>query len=62
MLRLDYLEGRGRRAGRALERYVRLVALGSVLAVIALTATLPSWALAGPQSEHSLRDAGAHCH
>ena len=62
LLRLDYLEGHARRAGRTLERCTHVLALGSVLAVIALTATLPSWALAVPRSEHSLSDAGAHCH
>lgn len=61
LLRLDYLEGKCQRGGRVLERFVRTLAAGSVVAVLALMVTLPSWALAVPSSDHSLTQAGPHC-
>ena len=60
-LRLDYLEGQSKRAGRGLERGVRLLAVTLAMAVCALSATLPSWALATPRPEHSVKVTGAHC-
>lgn len=60
-LRLDYLSGRGARASRGLERGARGLALGLTLMALALSATVPSWALAAPRAEHTLSAAGSHC-
>lgn len=60
-LRLDYLAGSAPRAGRTLERGARLLGLGLTLMVLALSATLPSWALAAPRAEHTVSAVGEHC-
>lgn len=60
-LRLDYLEGRVRRAGGSLEHGLRLLAVGLVLMTAALWATLPSWALAAPKPGHTLSATDSHC-
>jgi len=60
-LRLDYLEGQGHRAGRALERGTRVLAVVLALALVTLFASLPSWAMAVANAEHSLTAAGVHC-
>jgi len=60
-LRLDYLSGRAPRASRALERSARGLGVALVLIALGLSATLPSWALTLPSSEHTLSDAGSHC-
>lgn len=60
-MRLDYLEGDGQRAGRALERGIQALAVALVLSCIGLLATLPSWAMAVPDAGHTLSVAEAHC-
>lgn len=60
-LRLDFLAGDAPRAGRPLERGARLLGLALTLMVLALSATLPSWALAAPRAEHTLGAIGEHC-
>ena len=60
-LRLDYLEGQQCRPGSALERATRVLAVTLVLAVAALFATLPSWAMAVPRAEHTLSATNTHC-
>lgn len=60
-LRLDILAGEAPRAGRAWERGARLLGLGMTLMVLALSATLPSWALAAPRAEHTVSAVGEHC-
>jgi hypothetical protein len=60
-LRLDYLSGQAPRASRAFERTARLLGLGLALIAVALSATLPAWALAMPSPEHTLSAAGSHC-
>lgn len=60
-LRLDYLAGEAPRASRSLERGARLLGLTLILMVLALSATLPSWALAAPRAEHTLSAGGEHC-
>lgn len=59
--RLDYLQGQGPRAGRRLEGSARLLAALSVILVLGLSMTLPSWALAAPRGEHGASMAAAHC-
>lgn len=61
VLRLDYLAGRGPRAGRGLQRGAYLLTLVLVAMILALSATLPSWALAVPRAEHTLSAVGSHC-
>ena len=60
-IRLDILSGDAPRAGRTLERGARLLGLGMTLLVLALSATLPPWALAQPRAEHALSAVGQHC-
>jgi len=60
-LRLDILAGEAPRAGRILERGARLLGLALTLMVLALSATLPSWALAAPRAEHNVTAVGGHC-
>lgn len=60
-LRLDILAGDAPRAGRTLERGARLLGVAMVLMVLALSATLPSWALAAPQAAHTLSPVDEHC-
>lgn len=60
-LRLDYLSGLAPRASQRLERGARALALGLALMALALSATMPSWALADPRVEHTLSAAGSHC-
>ena len=60
-LRLDILSGEAPRAGRMWERAARLLGLGMTLMVFGLSATLPSWALAAPQAQHTLGAVGEHC-
>lgn len=61
MLRLDYLEGHAVRGGRRLEQGIRMLAVTLVGAVVALSATLPSWALTTPRPAHTINATGAHC-
>lgn len=61
LLRLDYLQGQGRRAGRGLERASRLVAVCIASLVIAVSVTLPSWALAVPPQAHDVSATASHC-
>jgi len=60
-LRLDYLAGETPRAGRTMERGARFLGVGLTVMVLALSATLPSWALAAPRTEHALSAIGGHC-
>lgn len=60
-MRLDYLAGEGQRAGRTLERGVRVLAVALLISLVGLLATLPSWAMAVPKAEHTLSAAGTHC-
>lgn len=60
-LRLDYLEGQVAPASPWLERGTRLMAAGLVAVTLGLSATLPTWALAVPQGEHSLSATGSAC-
>ena len=60
-MRLDYLEGEGQRADRTLERGVRVLAVTLALTCAGLFTTLPSWAMAVPDAEHTLSAAGTHC-
>jgi Zn-dependent protease with chaperone function len=59
--RLDYLQGRGLRAGHGLERGTRLLAASSATLVVALALTLPIWAMAVPQTEDLLSATEFHC-
>lgn len=59
--RLDYLQGQLPRAGRGLERATQLLAVISATLVVILSLALPTWAIAAPDAEHSLRAAGSHC-
>ncbi|MDQ3434258.1 MAG: M56 family metallopeptidase [Actinomycetota bacterium] len=59
--RLDYLQGRGLRAGHGLERGTRLLAASSATLVVALALTLPIWAMAVPQTEDLLSATESHC-
>jgi len=59
--RLDYLEGGTPRAGRAMERTIRLLAASSVALLLTLSATLPSWSLATPRVGHAVDVSAAHC-
>jgi Zn-dependent protease with chaperone function len=59
--RLDHLEGQVAPAGRRLERAMRIVAAVLLVATLALTASVPSWALAVPKSEHTLSATGDKC-
>jgi Peptidase family M48 len=59
--RLDWLAGYEPRPGRRLQRGSYLLALVLLGMTLALSATLPSWALAVPRAEHSISAFGSHC-